>query len=85
MNQQTSNRETAEIAPTVSQSELIEPLGAATKRPKLETLMLLRTRQPLILPTEAATVAVLAAGDLLKPATSQTLDFQLAAEVCKAS
>ena len=73
----------AKIQRAVSQSELIEPLGAETKLPKLETLTLLRTRQPLILPTEAGTAAVLVAEALLKPPASQTLDFLLAAEACK--
>ena len=74
----------AKIQRAVSQSELIEPLGAATKRPKLETLALLRTRQPLILPTEAGTAAVLVADDLLKQPANQTPDFQFAAEAYKA-
>ena len=74
----------AKIQRSFSQSELIEPLGAATKRPKLETLTLLRTRQPLILPTEAGTAAVFVVAKQLKPPASQTLDFQLAAEACKA-
>ena len=47
-------------------------------------LTLLRTRQPLILPTEAGTAAVLVADDLLKQPANQTPDFQFAAEAYKA-
>ena len=73
----TDDCDTGEIQRRVSQSELIEPLGAATKRPKLKTLMLLRTRQPLILPTEAGTAAVLAIADLLKHLPAKPLIFNL--------
>ena len=73
----TDDLETAKIQRAVSQSELIEPLGAATKRPKLEMLTLLRTRQPLIVPTEAGTAAVFAIADLLKHLPAKPLIFNL--------
>ena len=73
----TDDLETAKIQRAVSQSELIEPLGAATKRPKLEMLTLLRTRQPLILPTEAGTDWMIAADELLKQCSNKPLIFNL--------
>ena len=73
----TDDLENDEIARAVSQSELIEPLGAGTKRPKLETITLQRTRQPLILPTEAGTAAVQTLGYQPETATDKPLIFNL--------
>ena len=71
-NRPTDDRENAEIERTVSQSELIEPLGAEKHLPKL--VFTLCCQKP---PTKAGRTYLLELAELLQQLTKQPLNFNL--------
>ena len=72
INRPTDDLDIGEIQHTVSQSELIEPLGARTNLTKLA--FTLRCHKP---PSEAGTADLPDLTDLLQQLTNQPLNFNL--------